>query len=84
VPHYQLPSKEIASEPVVYGLTTNKTSYNPIYVATHEYPAIFADVRRADKLSDKLNYIFNSPSWRHDGEDNRAKVLRAQRAGSEA
>jgi hypothetical protein len=77
-------SKEIPSEPVVYGLTTNITSYNPIYVATHEYPAIIADVRRADKLSDKLNYIFKSPGWSHDGQDNRAKVLRAQLADSEA
>jgi sterol desaturase/sphingolipid hydroxylase (fatty acid hydroxylase superfamily) len=77
-------SKEIAGEPVVYGLTTNITSYNPIYVATHEYPAILADVKRADKLSDKLNYIFNSPGWSHDGEDNRAKVLRAKLTESEA
>lgn len=60
----------------VYGLTVNIETYNPVKVATHEYSAILKDVQRADKFSDKLNYIFNSPGWTHDGEDNRAKTLR--------
>ncbi|WP_246337528.1 sterol desaturase family protein [Tenacibaculum pelagium] len=60
----------------VYGLTVNIETYNPVKVATHEYAAIWKDVKRADKLSDKLNYIFNSPGWTHDGEDKRAKTLR--------
>ena len=66
--------KEI--EHPVYGLTVNIETYNPVKVATHEYSAILKDVQRADKFSDKLNYIFNSPGWTHDGEDNRAKTLR--------
>ena len=60
----------------VYGLTVNIETYNPIKVATHEYSAIWKDIKRADKLSDKLNYIFNSPGWSHDGDDKRAKTLR--------
>ena len=60
----------------VYGLTVNIETYNPIKVATHEYSAILKDVKRARKFSDKLNYIFNSPGWTHDGEDKRAKTLR--------
>ena len=60
----------------VYGLTVNIETYNPIKVATHEYSAIYKDVKRAKKWSDKLNYIFNSPGWTHDGEDKRAKTLR--------
>ncbi|CAM1341683.1 sterol desaturase family protein [Tenacibaculum amylolyticum] len=60
----------------VYGLTVNIETFNPIKVATHEYAAIWKDVKRADKWSDKLNYIFNSPGWSHDEEDKRAKVLR--------
>ncbi|TCP28071.1 sterol desaturase/sphingolipid hydroxylase (fatty acid hydroxylase superfamily) [Tenacibaculum skagerrakense] len=60
----------------VYGLTVNIETYNPITVATHEYTAIWKDVKRVKKWSDKLNYIFNSPGWSHDGEDKRAKVLR--------
>ncbi|SEC50667.1 Sterol desaturase/sphingolipid hydroxylase, fatty acid hydroxylase superfamily [Tenacibaculum sp. MAR_2009_124] len=60
----------------VYGLTVNIETFNPIKVATHEYSAIWMDVQRANKWSDKLNYIFNAPGWSHDGEDKRAKVLR--------
>lgn len=65
-----------AIEKPIYGLTVNINTYNPIKVATHEYGAIWNDVKRASKLSDKLNYIFNSPGWTHDGEDKRAKTLR--------
>ncbi|WP_271405650.1 sterol desaturase family protein [Tenacibaculum soleae] len=65
-----------AIEKPIYGLTVNINTYNPIKVATHEYEAIWNDVKRASKLSDKLNYIFNSPGWTHDGEDKRAKTLR--------
>ncbi len=63
-------------EKPVYGLTENIETFNPIKVATHEYSAIWKDVQRANKWSDKLNYIFNAPGWSHDGEDKRAKVLR--------
>ena len=69
-------SEEIKTEKPVYGLTTNINSYNPAYVATHEYISIWRDVRRAKKWSDKLKYIFYAPGWSHDGEDRRAKVLR--------
>ncbi|CAA0155651.1 Sterol desaturase family protein [Tenacibaculum maritimum] len=62
----------------IYGLTVNIETYNPIKVATHEYQAIIKDVLRAEKWSDKLNYIFNAPGWSHDGEDKRSKTLRAK------
>lgn len=70
-------SEEADNEPPVYGLTTNITSLNPFYVATHEYGAIFRDVKRADKWRDKISYLLKAPGWSHDGEDKRAKVLRA-------
>lgn len=70
-------SPEVDHEPVVYGLTSNISSHNPFYVATHEYGAIWKDVKRASSWSDKLKYIFNAPGWSHDGPDLRAKVLRA-------
>ncbi len=73
-------SQEVEGEPPVYGLTTNITSYNPFSVATHEYSSIAADLRRADKLRDKLSYVLKAPGWSHDGEDRRAKVLRAKLA----
>ena len=69
-------SEELIEEKPVYGLTTNIDSYNPAYVASHEYGAIWADVRRATKWSDKLKYIFYAPGWSHDGVDQRSKTLR--------
>ena len=71
-------SPEVEGEPPVYGLTSNITSYNPVYVATHEYSAIAADLRRAERWQDKLAYLFKAPGWSHDGEDKRARVLRAK------
>ncbi|MEZ5003271.1 MAG: sterol desaturase family protein [Chitinophagales bacterium] len=69
---------ELDSDKPKYGLTKNIESNNWIYVATHEYGAIWRDVKRADKLMDKLKYIFYSPGWSHDGPDLRAKTLRNQ------
>ncbi len=71
-------SEEKDIEPPVYGLTTNINNYNPFYVASHEYGAIWRDVSRAKKLKDKLRYIFYSPGWSHDGPDLRAKTLRTK------
>lgn len=69
-------SKELDSEAPVYGLTTNINTYNPAYVASHEYVSMIRDVKRARKLKDKLRYIFLAPGWSHDGDDKRAKVIR--------
>lgn len=71
-------SQEHPNEPPSYGLTQNITSYHPWNVATHEYSAIWRDVRRAQSWQDKLKYIFYAPGWSHDGDDNRSKVLRAR------
>ena len=71
-------SEEVKAQRPIYGLTQNIESYHPITVATHEYAAIGRDVKRAKKFTDKLKYIFFAPGWSHDGEDKRAKVLRAK------
>ena len=67
-----------------YGLTVNINTFNPIEVATHEYSAIWKDVKRANNWKDKLHYIFNAPGWSHDGEDKRAKTLRKKLKEKEA
>jgi len=64
-----------------YGLTKNLTSHNVMHVATHEYAAIWKDVNRADKFSDKLKYIFYPPGWSHDGPNLTAKKLRENLLG---
>lgn len=71
-------SEEKDFEKPVYGLTKNIERSDIGYVATHEYQAIWCDVKRAHKLSDKLKYIFYPPGWSHDGPDLRAATLRKQ------
>ena len=75
-------SQEHDSEPPKYGLTENLESHAAWHVLTHEYKAIWRDVKRAEKWSDKLKYIFYAPGWSHDGPDKRAKTLRAQHSAS--
>ncbi|MFK7935034.1 MAG: sterol desaturase family protein [Saprospiraceae bacterium] len=71
-------AEEIPQDKPVYGLTENLTDTRALNVATHEYQAIWQDVKRAKSWSDKLKYIFYAPGWSHDGEDKRAKTLRAK------
>lgn len=71
-------AEEKEHEKPVYGLTKNLTSDNFWHVTFHEYIAIWKDVQRANKWSDKLKYIFYAPGWSHDGPDLRAKTLRKQ------
>lgn len=63
-------------EKVVYGITTNIATYNPIKIATHEFKALFTDVKNAPGIKNKLKYLFLQPGWSHNGEDLRAKTLR--------
>jgi len=71
-------SEEKDFEKPIYGLTSNINTYHPIKVAGHEYAAIWQDIKRASRWSDKLKYVFLAPGWSHDSEDRRAKVLRRQ------
>ena len=59
----------------VYGITKNIHTNNLLKITFHEVAAIWQDVKRAPDLKSKFNYIFNSPGWSHDGEDQRAKTL---------
>jgi sterol desaturase/sphingolipid hydroxylase (fatty acid hydroxylase superfamily) len=50
-------------ERVVYGLTTNLETYNPVRVATHEFAAIWRDLRRTTSWRERLGYVFSGPGW---------------------
>ena len=50
-------------EPVVYGLTKNLDSFNPIKIAFHEYADIVRDVARSDNWRDRLSFVFRGPGW---------------------
>jgi len=73
-------SEEKDFDPPQYGLTKNIETYHPLHIIIHEYVAIWHDVRRTDKWSDKLKYIFLAPGWSHDGPDLRAKTMRQNAA----
>lgn len=63
-------------EPVQYGITKNIRTYNLLKITFHELRSLINDIQRSKRLGDKLRYLFLSPGWSHDGEDQRAEVLR--------
>jgi sterol desaturase/sphingolipid hydroxylase (fatty acid hydroxylase superfamily) len=62
-------------EPVVYGLTKDIETYNPLRIGFHEFAAIGSDVARAPSLRAKLGYLLAPPGWSHDGSTKTARQL---------
>ncbi|GAA0456435.1 C-5 sterol desaturase [Actinoplanes capillaceus] len=56
-------SFEPEGERVSYGLTTNLQTFNPLKVATHEYAAIWRDVRAATSWRHRAGFLFGRPGW---------------------
>jgi sterol desaturase/sphingolipid hydroxylase (fatty acid hydroxylase superfamily) len=56
-------SFEPEGERVVYGLTKNIRTHNPVRVAFGEYAALFGDVRRAPRWRDKVGHLVHGPAW---------------------
>jgi len=54
---------EEEDEPVVYGLTRNIDTYNPLRIASHEWRDIARDVADADTWSDRWSYLLRGPGW---------------------
>jgi sterol desaturase/sphingolipid hydroxylase (fatty acid hydroxylase superfamily) len=50
-------------EPVVYGLTKNIGTFNPLRVATHEHADMLADVARSRSWRERLSYVVRGPGW---------------------
>ncbi|MEY3444875.1 MAG: hypothetical protein RLZZ519_3156 [Bacteroidota bacterium] len=69
---------ELDEEKVVYGITTDIHTNNPLVIATHEYANLARDVAKAPTLGAKLKYIFAPPGWSHDGSTLTAKQMRAK------
>lgn len=68
--------EENPNEPVVYGITTNINTYNPLRIATHEFINLGKDIQKAPKWMDKIKYIFYPPGWSHDGSTLTADEMR--------
>ncbi|MCU1352755.1 MAG: Sterol desaturase, partial [Acidimicrobiales bacterium] len=54
---------EREDEPVVYGLTKNVDSFNPVRIATHEHADMLRDVRRSTGWRDRLAFVLRGPGW---------------------
>ena len=61
-------------EPVVYGLTRNIDTFDPVRIATHEHLEMFRDVARAETWRERLSHVFRGPGWSY--------ARRAEREGS--
>jgi sterol desaturase/sphingolipid hydroxylase (fatty acid hydroxylase superfamily) len=62
-------------ERVVYGLTKDITSFNPLVIGFHEFASLGRDVARAPSLKAKLGYVLAPPGWSHDGSSQTAHEL---------
>jgi sterol desaturase/sphingolipid hydroxylase (fatty acid hydroxylase superfamily) len=51
------------TERVRYGLTTNIGTFNPLKVVSHEYEAIWRDVRSTPRWRDRMGYMLRGPGW---------------------
>ncbi|MEI8002023.1 MAG: sterol desaturase family protein [Actinomycetes bacterium] len=56
-------TEERDDDPVVYGLTTNLGTFDPVRVATHEYVAIARDVAAARSWRERLAFVVRGPGW---------------------
>jgi sterol desaturase/sphingolipid hydroxylase (fatty acid hydroxylase superfamily) len=57
---------EREDETVVYGLTKNINTFNPLRVASHEYADIFRDVANSTTWRDRFSFVFRGPGWAYD------------------
>lgn len=67
---------EDARDPARYGITHDLTTYNPLWIAVHEFVALARDLRRAASLRAALGYLFAPPGWSPDGSSSTAAELR--------
>jgi len=57
---------EREGDPVVYGLTKNINTYNPLRIASHEHRDIVRDVAGSDNWKDRLSFVLRGPGWAYE------------------
>ena len=55
--------REDPDEPVVYGLTKNIHTYDPVRIATHEHTAMLRDIARSSSWRRRLGHMLRAPGW---------------------
>jgi sterol desaturase/sphingolipid hydroxylase (fatty acid hydroxylase superfamily) len=69
---------EKEEELVVFGLTENLKTYNPITMVFHEWHAIYNDLKKQVTIKEKFMYVFGPPGWSHDGSRKTSKQLQEE------
>ena len=72
---------EREGDPVVYGLTKNINTYNPLRIASHEHRDIVRDVAGSDNWRDRLSFVLRGPGWaykRHAAQAEREQATLGQ------
>ncbi|HEU4567539.1 MAG TPA: sterol desaturase family protein [Marmoricola sp.] len=68
---------EEEDEPVVYGLTRNIDTFNPLRIATHEWRDIVADVAGSASWPDRFSYLLRGPGWAYTRRAHTRRALPA-------
>ena len=61
-------------EPVVYGLTSNIDSFDPVVIAGHEWRDMARDVAESTTWADRIGFVLRGPGWASDRRAERAAV----------
>ena len=68
---------ELKEEKVIYGLTSNIDTFNPIKIGFNEWVLVFKDAfSPKTSFINKLKYFIKPPGWKHDGSGKLTKDLR--------
>ena len=69
-------TEEMDDEVPHYGITKPIAKpFHPVHIVTHEWIEIGKDLKKSKSLKDKLNYLFRTPGWSHDGSTKTSKEL---------
>jgi sterol desaturase/sphingolipid hydroxylase (fatty acid hydroxylase superfamily) len=70
--------KEVDTDPVKYGLTTNIKTFHPVTMVFHEWKNIWNDLKKKTSFKNKFMYVFGPPGWSHDGSTKTSGQLRTE------
>jgi sterol desaturase/sphingolipid hydroxylase (fatty acid hydroxylase superfamily) len=65
---------EREDETVVYGLTKNINTYNPLRIASHEHRDMIRDVAHSTNWTDRLSFVVRGPGWAYRRHAERAEL----------
>jgi sterol desaturase/sphingolipid hydroxylase (fatty acid hydroxylase superfamily) len=69
---------EDRADPPRYGLVKNLRTFNPVWIALHEYVAIARDLLRARSPGQAYGYLFGPPGWSPDGSRKTSAMIQAE------